>query len=191
MRGILVALLAAAAILAAGCGSSSKDTAGTTTSATTQTTATASTETTLTDTTSTDATSTDTTSPPTSLGGLTTAAGLSAGCLKVANMSKQFSEAIGSSTGDAQKDLQKTAEAYKAFAAQAPEEIRGAFTTLADAFAKYADALKGVDLSSGKVPDAATVAKIAKATQSLSGSSLATASAQITAWVNKNCSSTG
>jgi hypothetical protein len=187
MRGILGALLVTAAILAAGCGSSSKDTEATTTAAgeTTAAAATTSSDTTMTDT----AAPTDTTAS----GGSTSAAGLSAGCQKVADLSVQFGKALSAAgaTGDGQGDLEKTASAYKAFAAQVPEEIRGSFQTVASAFALYAEALKGVDFSSGKTPDAATIAKLATAAKALDNEALSAANVKIEAWVKKNCSNGG
>jgi hypothetical protein len=189
MRTILAALLAGAAlVLAAGCGSSGNNAAATTAAAETTTAATtASTDTASTDTTSTDTTATDTTA------GAAAAAGLSAGCQKVADLSVRFGKALSAAgaSGNGQTDMNKTAEAYKAFAAQVPEEIRPAFMTLADAFAQYAKALQGIDLSSGKTPDAATIAKLAKAAQSLNSKDLSAADAKITTWVAKNCKTGG
>ena len=71
-----------------------------------------------------------------------------------------------------------------------PEEIRSAFQTMAKAYAKYAVALRGIDLKAGQVPDAATIAKLAKAAQSLNNQDLTKASTEISAWVTKNCSAT-
>jgi hypothetical protein len=174
MRGILAGLLVTAAILAAGCGGSSKDTSGTT--AATDTSAAATTST------------TDTTA-----GDTTSTTGQSQGCQKVADLSVEFSKALGAAgaTGSGQADLQKTAEAYKAFAEKVPEEIRGSFRTLAASFALYANALKGVDLSSGKTPDAKTLAKLNNATKALDNESLSAANTKISAWVKKNCSTGG
>ena len=147
---------------------------------------TTSTDTTATDTTSTDTTSTDTTATDTT----TTAAGLTAGCQKVADLSVQFGKALSAAGASGSTDLEKTAKAYEAFAQQVPAEIRHAFETLAKAYAQYAVALKGIDFKAGQVPDAATIAKLAKAAQSLNGQDLTKANAEISAWVTKNCSAT-
>ena len=191
MRTILAALLAGAAlVLAAGCGGSSNNAAATTEAATTTAATTAATDTTSTDTMSTDTTATDTT---TTAGAAAAAAGLSEGCQKMADLSVEFSKALGAAgaTGNGQTDMNKTAEAYKEFAKQVPEEIRSSFMTLADAFGQYAKALQGVNLSSGQTPDAATIAKLAKAAQALDNESLSAANTKITAWVNKNCTAGG
>jgi hypothetical protein len=68
-----------------------------------------------------------------------------------------------------------------------PEEIRPAFRTLAAAFSSYAEAFKGIDLSSGKTPDPATLAKLATAAKSLDNQKLTAATAEIEAWGKKNC----
>jgi len=178
MRGILAALLVATAVfLAAGCGGSSNDAADTTTAADTAVTET----TTATETTA----STDTTASDTD----TSVAGLSEGCQKVAAMSVEFGKALSAAgAGGADADLEATAKAYEAFADQVPEEIRGSFRTLAAAFAQYATALQGVDLSSGEVPDAATIAKLAEAAKALDNESLSAANTEISAWATENCS---
>lgn len=178
MRGILATLLVAMAVfVAAGCGGSSNDAAGTT--ETTDTTAVTDT-TTATDTTS----STDTTTSGTD----TSVAGLSEGCQKVADLSVEFGKALSAAgAGGAEADLEQTAKAYEKFAEQVPEEIRGSFRTLAAAFGQYAVALQGVDLSSGQAPNAETIAKLAKAAKALDNESLSAANTQISAWVEKNC----
>ena len=182
MRGTLAALLVAVAVLlAAGCGGSSNDAAGTTVA----------TDTASVDTTS--STDTTTSTDTTASGDDTSAAGLSEGCQKVADLGAEFSKALGAAgaTGNGQTDLATIAKTYEAFAEKVPEEIRPAFRTLAVAFAKYSVALEGVDLSSGKPPDAKTIAKLARAAKELSNGSLATANTQITAWVSKNCNPGG
>ena len=90
----------------------------------------------------------------------TTAAGLTAGCQKVANLSVQFGKALSAAGANGSTDLEKTAKAYEAFAQQVPAEIRDAFETLAKAYAQYAVAIKGIHLEAGQVPDASTIAKL-------------------------------
>ncbi len=197
MRGIIAGLLVGlTVVLAVGCGSSSNDAAGTTTVVVTETTAadtTATTDTTAVDTTATTDTtaSEDTTETDTTTDALTTPTGLSAGCQKVADLSVGFGKALSAAGANGTTDLDKTAKAYEAFAEQVPEEIRPAFLTLAKAYAQYAVAIKGIDFKAGQVPDAATIAKLAKAAQGLNNQDLTKANAEITAWVTKNCSANG
>ena len=200
MRGFIAALLLGVMVfLAVGCGGTSNDAADTTTVVVTETTAadTTSTEadttattdmdTTATVTTATDTTSTDTTDT-TATDTTATAAGLTVGCQKVANLSVQFGKALSAAGASGETDLEKTAKAYEAFAQQVPSEIRDAFETLAKAYAQYAVAIKGIDLKAGQVPDAATIAKLTKAAQSLNGQDLTKANTDISVWVTKNCS---
>ena len=201
---VIAVPVAALVLVMAGCGSSSSSAVDTT--ATVQSTDTSggtdtsamSTDTGVTDTSGgTDTSASTDTSGGTDTGASTDTTGSTGsistgGCKNLSNLGAKFAQALGAATNASGKpDLEATAKAYKAFAEQAPEEIRGAFRTVADAFSAYAEALKGVDLSSGKTPDAATLAKIAGAAKSLDNSKLTAANVQIEAWVKKNCSTGG
>lgn len=155
---------------AAGCGGSKKSSAPptTTTEATTTTT--------------TEATTTTTSSAATTTSG-TGSFATAANCKQLSNLGTQFSQAMTSAKGD----IAKQAALFKALADKTPEEIRPDFETIADAYSKIAGDLKGVDLSSGKVPDAATLAKISKLGAEFSGPKFTQALKNIEAWVAKNC----
>ena len=100
------------------------------------------------------------------------------GCTKLTELSVKFSQALGAATtGSGGPDLQATAKAYEDFADEVPEEIRGAFRTIAAAFGTYADVLGDIDMSSGKAPDAKTMQKLAEAAQKLDNTKLTAASA--------------
>jgi hypothetical protein len=180
MRIMVIAVAVAALLLAAtGCGGSSESAADTT--ATIE-----STDTTAVDTTG----ATDTSSTDTSSSSDTTSdddASLE-GCTKLTELSVKFSQALqAASGGSGAPDLQATAKAYEDFADQVPEEIRGAFKTVAAAFETYADVLKDVDLSSGATPDPDTLAKLAEAAKSLDNAKLTAATTEIEAWAKENC----
>jgi hypothetical protein len=166
-------------VSAAGCGGSKKSSAPPTT--TTEATTTTTTEATTTTTTSSEATTT-TTSPATTTSGTGSFAN-AANCKQLSDLGTQFSQAITGAKGD----LAKQATLFKALADKTPEEIRPDFETIADAYSKIAGDLKGVDLSSGKVPDAATLAKITKLGAEFSGPKFTQAIHNIEAWVTKNC----
>ena len=68
-----------------------------------------------------------------------------------------------------------------------PEEIRADFQTINEAFGTLVEALKGVDLSGGKTPDAATLAKLQQAMAKIDQAKVTAANAHITAWVQQNC----
>jgi len=170
----LAALVGAFALVVAGCGSS-HPAAGTTTSTTSTTTTTAS---------STSGTSTaaTTTSGASGLSLLT-----SANCRQLLNLSQSFAQAM---EGSAQ-NLAKTAALVKQFADQTPTDIRPDFEVLAADWTKVASALKGINLSSGKAPSAAVLARLVTLSSQLNTQKLTTASQHIEAWAHTNCGTTG
>ena len=179
---ILVFLLLATVVLAAaGCGGKKSASSATTT---TTTEVTSTTETTATDTTATDTTTTTTTSgTDTSAAAALGALASSGNCKSFADLGAAFSSALTGAGGDPQKE----AQLFQQFVDQAPSDIKADMQVIADDFSKIADALKGVDLSSGKTPDPAALAKIAALQGSLDQQKLATAEQHITAWATANC----
>ena len=158
---ILSILLVVLVVLAAaGCGKKKTTTSTTTTTVTeaTATTTTAASETT---------TSGETTTAASGLGALASAAN----CKQLSDLGQQISTAFSGANGD----IQKQAQVLKEFADQTPEDIRPDFETLADAYTEIASALKGVDLSGGKTPDAATLAKLVALSQKFNNAKFQTA----------------
>ncbi len=144
---ILSILLVLALVLAAaGCGKKKSTTSTTTT--------------TVTEATSTTTTAAETT---TSSGTTTSASGLAANCKKFSDLGSSFSQALQGAGGDVQKEVQ----VFKQFADQTPQSIRPDFETLADAYSQVADALKGVNVSKGQAPDAATYTKLLALSQKI------------------------
>jgi hypothetical protein len=179
MRWIgVAAAVAALAFAAAGCGGSSDssseaagDTAVTETSSSTDTTS------------STEETSTETTSTETS-GDL---AGLSGECKDLAEAGQKFSAAIASSASAGNGDLDVTADAFKEFADQAPDELKDDFKVLAKVIAVYATALKDIDFKAGSTPTAEQIAKLTKLAQSFNSADVQKASTAIAAWGQEHC----
>jgi hypothetical protein len=174
----VAAAVAALAFAAAGCGSSNDsgseaaaDTAVTETSSSTDTSS------------STEDTSTETTSTETS-GDL---AGLSGECKDLAEAGQKFSAAIASSASGGNGDLDVTADAYKEFADQAPDELKDDFKVLAKVIAVYATALKDIDLKPGSTPTPAQIAKLTKLAQSFNSADVQKASTAIAAWGQSHC----
>jgi multidrug efflux pump subunit AcrB len=91
------------------------------------------------------------------------------------------SEISGALTGSTDPDQIKAA--FDDLAAAAPEEIKADFETLADYMSEVADALGGVDLSSGQTPDPSALAKL----QSLDATAATAAGQNISKWVTENC----
>jgi hypothetical protein len=175
LTALCLALLAALMLVAAGCGSSSKNSAATTEAATTEaaTTEEATTEEATTEAATTEATTTS------ALGGLVA----SGKCKDLQNLGQKYSEALsGSGAGT---DLKKTAQVIKEFADEAPSEIKSDFQVVADYMSKIADVAG--DLKPGQTPSATQLQKLQQLSTSIDTQKLTTASQHITAWVAKNC----
>ena len=148
LTALCLALLAALMLVAAGCGSSSKNSAATTEAATTEeaTTEEATTEATTTEAATTEATTTA------ALGGLVA----SGKCKDLQNLGQKYSAALsGSGAGT---DLKKTAQVIQEFADDAPSEIKADFQVVADYMSKVADVAG--NLKPGQTPDPATLQKL-------------------------------
>jgi hypothetical protein len=178
---ILVILLVLVFVIgAAGCGSSKKNTTSTTT-----TTTTAAAATTAATTTTTAAAATTTagaaTTPAANTGGLG-ALGSSSNCAQLLGLGSTIGQAFAGTAGDPSKE----AALLQQFADKAPAAVKADFQTIADAMAKVAVALKGVNLKSG-TPDPAALAKLAALSSQLNVQALTTAAHNIAAWAGTNC----
>jgi hypothetical protein len=178
MRRAIILLVAAVFVVAiAGCGGDDEAASDTDTTALTETT---------TDETATDETATEeTTTEETDTGDLGDFA--SGECLELAQAGQALGAALGATgTGD---DLSAQSEAFQDFVDKAPEEIRADVQILADAFAKYADALGDIDIEPGETPSQEQALKLAQALGSLDQAEVTAASERVTAWTTENCSS--
>ena len=158
-RRLAALLVAALALVAAGCGGSSNEASSDTTTAEMTTEVTTTAEMTTTEQTSTEGSGGDT-------------AALTGKCADLAGLGSKLAAAMGgqdSGVADVSKLFDEMAD-------QVPDEN----------FQKIADALKGADLSSG-TPDAATLAKLQKLATTLDSQEVQQAAAHIEAWAKKNC----
>jgi hypothetical protein len=160
-RLLAALLLAALALFAAGCGG---DDGGDS----------ASSDTAVVETESTDDAATETTDDGDEV--------LGGECTELAGLGAQLQSAMGNAG-----DLDSTSEVFDELADRVPEEIREDFQVLADNFKEFAEALEGVDLSSGATPDAETLAKLQQAVASMDQPAVEEASNNIEAWVQENC----
>jgi len=168
-RRLAALLVAALALVAAGCGGSSNEASSDTTTAETTTEVTTTAEMTTTEQTSTQSSGVDT-------------SGLTGQCAELAGLGSKLAAAMGGQdTGVA-----NVSKLFDELADQVPAEIKADWQVLAQNFQKIADALKGTDLSSG-TPDAATLAKLQKLASTLNSREVRRAAAHIEAWAKKNC----
>jgi hypothetical protein len=165
-------LVAALALVAAGCGGSSDEASSDTATAAVETT----TETTTTE----DMTTSEETTTEASGGVETTA--LTGKCAELAGLGSKLAAAMGGQDAG----VADVSQLFDELADQVPEEIKADWQVLAANFQKIADALKGVDLSSG-TPDAATLEKLQKLSTTLDSQEVRQAAAHIEAWAKKNC----
>src|SRR5713101_8125638 len=165
-----LSLLAALALVAAGCGGSKKKNAA----ATTTTAAATTTQATTTETTTTQATTTQATTTTSSLSGIASAKN----CKDLVDLGQKFSAAF-SGTANGQ-DVKKQAALFKEFADKAPSDIRADFQVIADYFSKIATVAGHLKI--GQTPDAATIAKLQKLSTEIDQTKLTAASKHIAAW---------
>ena len=173
-RKLMVLLIAVLALVAAGCGGDSKSEATPATVETTVETDTVATDTNVAeDTTATDSTATT---------GIDTSA-LSGPCADLAGVSAKLSESLSGQTSD----LASASKLFDELASQVPDEIKADYQVIAKNFAKIAEALKGVDLTSGQTPSPEALAKLQEVTASMDSAEVQKATQHIEAWVTKNC----
>jgi hypothetical protein len=171
-RKLAALLVAALALVAAGCGGSSDEASSDT--ATVATEATTTEDMTTTEETVTESSGVDTGSADTSA--------LTGKCAELAGLGSKLAAAMGGQDSG----VADVSQLFDELADQVPDEIKADWQVLAQNFQKIADALKGADLSSGS-PDAATLAKLQKLATTLDSTEVQQAAAHIEAWANKNC----
>lgn len=173
MRWLMVFAVGLAGLALAGCGGGSNNASSSTTSETTTTT-------------------TATTTPVTTTSGGTTTSALSntpnftsGKCKNLAGAAQKIGQDLSASGTSG--NLQDVAKEFQQFVDAVPSEIKPDVQTLADAFTTYANALKGVDLTSGQTPSAGDLQKMQQALKSLDVQKVQTAERHLEAWTRKNC----
>ena len=175
-RRIAALLIAVLALVAAGCGGSSSDEASSDTETTVATETTATEDTTATE--ETTATTDDSeTSTDIDLGNL------SGECAQFAGISSKLAQSLSGQDAN----IEDAAKAFDEIADQVPDEIKDDYQVIADNFAKIADALKVVDLTSGQAPSPEALAKLQELSASMDSAEVQQASQHIEAWVQEHC----
>jgi hypothetical protein len=175
-RRIAALLIAVLALVAAGCGGSSSDEASSDTETTVATETTATDDTTaMEDTTAT--TDDSETSTDIDLGNL------SGECAQFAGISSKLAQSLGGQDAN----IEDAAKAFDDIADQVPDEIKDDYQVIAENFSKIAEALKGVDLTSGQTPSPEALAKLQELSKSMDSAEVQQASQHIEAWVQEHC----
>ena len=104
-------------------------------------------------------------------------------CKEFAGVSQQLAASLSGQTAD----LQQASKLFDEIADQVPDEIKADYQVIAENFKKIADALKGVDLTSGEAPSPEVLAKLQELAQSMDSPKVKQATQHIEAWVQKNC----
>jgi hypothetical protein len=178
-RRIAALLIAVLALVAAGCGGSSSNEASSDTETTvaTETTETMATEDTTAATDTTATTDDSETSTDIDLGNL------SGECKQFAGISSKIAQSLSGQDAN----IEDAAKAFDEIADQVPDEIKADYRVIAENFAKIAEALKGVDLTSGQTPDPAALAKLQELSTSMNSAEVQQASQHIETWVQEHC----
>jgi len=161
-RKLIVLLLAALALVAAGCGGDDNSEAS------------GDTDTTVEATTAETTTTGETTTEETTLSGK---------CAEFASLGAKISQAMaGGNAG-----LDEASRLFDELASQVPDEIKADFEVIADNFAEIAAVMKELDLAPGEQPSAEDLAKLQELTSSLSAPEMQQASENIQKWTEENC----
>ena len=104
-------------------------------------------------------------------------------CKEFAGVSQQLAASLSGQTAD----LQEASKIFDEIADQVPDEIKADYQVIAENFKKIADALKGVDLTSGEAPSPEVLAKLQELAQSMDSPKVKQATQHIEAWVKENC----
>ena len=104
-------------------------------------------------------------------------------CKEFVGVSQQLAASLSGQTAD----LQQASKLFDEIADQVPDEIKADYQVIAENFKKIADALKGVDLTSGEAPSPEVLAKLQELAQSMDSPKVKQATEHIQAWVQENC----
>jgi hypothetical protein len=108
-------------------------------------------------------------------------------CEEMAALEERFSIALLRATSGKSVRVTAASKVFASMADEVPEELRDDFEALADAFAAYGEALEGIDIKAGTVPNAAQVAKLEAAAKAFDQQAVDKASTTIEGWIQDNC----
>ena len=169
----LALLVMALALVAAGCGGSDNESAGSDETTTE--------ETTSAETTSEDTTSEETTDTDVDLSGILE----DDDCLALAGVGATIAQAFTGASGDADSD--ELAQLVD----KVPDEIKADVQVLAEAYGTYADKIADIGIEPGSTPSAEQLQELQGALASLDQQELTAAADRIEAWAKDNCEAAG
>jgi hypothetical protein len=108
----------------------------------------------------------------------------SANCQKLLTLMANVSGALA---GTGAFDVEQTRRIIDEYAETAPDEIRGDFRVVAEAYAKIAGALGDIQIAPGETPSPEVMQRLQEVASELDQAAVTTANTNITAWVAKNC----
>lgn len=112
-------------------------------------------------------------------------------CPQLAQLGAKYAAALqaanASAGNDPAKATENTAAIFDKLVGDAPSEIRGDLKAFSKVLHAYAAVLAKTHFQPGKVPTAAQLAALQKASQSFNSAELQKASAHLQAWVQSHC----
>ena len=167
----LALLVMALALVAAGCGGSDNESAG-------------SDDTTIEETTSTESTTEETTDESMGTGDLSGVLN-DEDCLRLAGIGATFAQAITGATDE------EAAEAFQNLVEEVPDEIKADVQVLADWFADYSAKVKDIGIQAGQTPTAEQIQQLSAALADTNQDEVTAASQRLGTWANENCEAAG
>lgn len=113
--------------------------------------------------------------------------GVTAKCLDAAKAMAAATAAVPMAMAGGAGNLQQSIDQLEAFASAAPSEIRNDLKTVAEAYAKFAKALKDSGYTGSQTMSPSALQAIQKASQELDKDDFQKASDRVTAWFDKEC----
>src|SRR4029078_1186675 len=108
---------------------------------------------------------------------------LSGECAQFAGISSKLAQSLSGQDAN----IEDAAKAFDEIAARVRDEIKHDYQVIADNFSKIAEALKGVDLTSGQAPSPEALAKLQELSASRDSAEVQRASQHSEAWVQQHC----
>lgn len=170
-RRLAVLLVAVVALAAAGCGGDDSDEAG------------GDTDTVVVETTTEDTTTDDMTTTEENESSDVDTSGLTGNCAELAGLGSRLASAFGGPNAD----VADVSRLFDELADEVPDEIKADWEVLARNFEKVAEALQGVDLTSGETPSAEALARLQELSETFDSPAMQEAAANIEAWAQENC----